>query len=153
MIADLHKLLTDAGLPIAGIYESDNQIGTRDFLTPEQQTQFDAIVADYQANAPKTEAIHALWVHVNQLYIDERVSKGWDENASGAVTLWAALGEITPARAARLADVRAWGDTAWMLYYQVKSLIEAGQPYELPALPAPCPWHFAQVLFADQETP
>jgi hypothetical protein len=150
MIVDLQNKLRTAGLPVqSGIYDTGESIKCHAELTPEQQAQFDAIVHQWRQDAPKAEALHELWTHVNQLYIAERVSKGWDENASGVVTLWAALGEVSPARAAILADVQAWGNTAWMTYYQVKALLEAGEPYELPALPAPCPWHFADALFAD----
>lgn len=151
----IDKLLTQllaAGLPVqSGIYDTCETIKCHAQLTPAQQAQFDAIVTAWRQDAPKAEALHALWMHVNQLYITERVSKGWDENASGVVTLWAALGEVSPTRAAILADVQTWGNTAWMTYYQVKALLEAGEPYELPALPAPCPWHFADCLFADVE--
>ena len=149
-VIKLQAQLLTAGLPVqSGIYDTGESIQCHAQLTPEQQAQFDAIVTAWQQSAPMAEALHALWLHVNALYINERVSKGWDENASGAVTLWAALGEITPARAAKLADVRAWGDSAWMLYYATRAKIEAGQEYSLPTLPAPCPWHFAEVLFAE----
>jgi hypothetical protein len=150
MIDNLYQKLKLAFPQLSGIYQKpDGTIGHHAQLTEVQQLQFDMIVTQWREDAPKAEAIYALWLHVNQLYISERVSKGWDENASSAVTLWAALGEITQARAAKLADVRAWGDSAWQLYYQVKAQIDAGEEYSLPSLPAACPWHFANVLFAD----
>jgi hypothetical protein len=150
MLIRLSKQLLAASLPVeSGIYDTGTEIKCHTQLTPEQRAQFDVIVDQWRDEAPKAEALNELWTHVNNLYIQERVSKGWDENASGVVTLWAALGEVSPARAAILADVQAWGNTAWMTYYQVKALLEAGKPYELPALPAPCPWHFADCLFAD----
>ena len=152
MISALQVQLLAADLPVeSGIYDTGTEIKCHAQLTPEQQAQFDAIVTAYKAEAPHAEATHALWCHVNGLYIAEKVSKGWDENAAGRVTLWAALGEVTPARAAILADIAAWGDTAWMLYYGVKQLLDAGKPYELPALPAPCPWHFADCLFVKDD--
>lgn len=148
-IAKLHTQMLDAALPVeAGIYDTGTEIRCHAQLTPDQQAQFDQIVAQWRIDGPKAEALDGLWSHVNGLYKAEKVSKGWDENAEGRVLLWEIAGEITPERKAMMAAIGTWGDTAWQLYYQVRAKLEAGEPYELPSLPAPCPYHFADVLFA-----
>jgi hypothetical protein len=148
MLDKLQSQLLAAGLPVlSGIYDTGFEIRCHAVLTPEQQAQFAAIVAEYQASAPMVDALTELWTHVNGLYIAEKVSKGWDENAAGLVTLWAALGEVTPGRAAKLQAVKLWGDTAWGLYYATRAKLEASEEYDLPSLPAECPHHFAEVLF------
>jgi hypothetical protein len=87
-----------------------------------------------------------LWYHVNALYRGERTAKGWDDNATPRALAYLSDPECPAWRRERIDAVTAWGDSAWRLYYEVKAQITSGQPWQLPSLPAECPYHFYQVL-------
>jgi hypothetical protein len=142
-------ILLDNGLPVDdGIYEDEKgKIHCHKKLNKDQGAFFDDLVAEWKKNAPAEKALHGLWEHVNALYIAEKVSKGWDENAANALLLWSILGQITPGRAEKLSQIKTWSDSAWQLYYAAKDGYAATGKMDVPALPGPCPWHFADVLF------
>lgn len=88
-----------------------------------------------------------LWYHVNQLYRSERLAKGWDDNATPRALAFLSDPSCPAWRRARIEAVTAWGDSAWQLYYMVKTQIGSGQGWELPSLPEECPHHFYEILF------
>lgn len=138
----LQKLIS-AKLPVqSGIYlTADGEIRCHASLTPEQQAQFDAIVADWRVQAPIDDKIQQLWETANSIALN-----AFDHNSR----LWALnqkMSGIAPAwRLARIAAIESWLDGVWAGYYVAKNAAKNGNlDVTLPDF-GQCPYQFADLL-------
>ena len=143
MLSDLSDILIMAGLPVqGGIYQLENgTICCHASLTPEQQAQFDAIVAAWREQAPKDQAIQVLWETANAIALAafDHNSRLWalNQKLSGTAPAW---------RLARIAAIEGWLDSVWAGYYIAKYAVQAGNlAVQLPDF-GQCPYKFIDLL-------
>lgn len=120
----LYNQLLKAGLPVqSGIYQdADGSIHCHAELTAEQQAQFDAIVAQWQIDYPKAQALTEYAAMIDS-WLDSVVAERGYKSAERCVGY---LSSTVPAWRAEAQAVSAWRDSVWVTSHEIMTEVEQG---------------------------